>query len=154
MLQQRRLNMAMVVDEHGGVAGLLTIEDLLEQLVGEIRDEGESEPDAQIVQLPDGALVIQGSVPLWELRERLALPVQESSDYQTLAGLLLSRLGHIPKGGESVTEQGYSYTVVDMDGPRIARIKVERRLIEDSEPPELKPPYDDAEQQEKTYGEA
>jgi putative hemolysin len=98
--------------------------------------------------------MIQGSMPLWELRERLELPVQESSDYQTLAGLLLSRLGHIPKGGESVTEQGYMYTVVDMEGPRIARIKVERRMIEDSEPRGLKPPYDDAEQQEKTYGEA
>ena len=154
MLQQQRLNMAMVVDEHGGVAGLLTIEDLLEQLVGEIRDEGEPEPDAQIVQLPDGALVIQGSVPLWELRERLTLPVQESSDYQTLAGLLLSRLGRIPKGGESVTEQGYIFTVVDMDGPRIARIKVERSMVEDNEPHELEPPYDDAEQQERTYGEA
>jgi putative hemolysin len=154
MLQQQHLNMAMVVDEHGGVAGLLTIEDLLEQLVGEIRDEGEPEPDAQIVQLPDGALVIQGSVPLWELREHLELPVQESSDYQTLAGLLLSRLGRIPKGGESVTEQGYIFTVVDMDGPRIARIKVERRLVEESEQRELEPPYDDAEQQERTYGEA
>jgi putative hemolysin len=154
MLQQQRLNMAMVVDEHGGVAGLLTIEDLLEQLVGEISDEGEPEPDAQIVQLPDGALVIQGSVPLWELRERLALPVQESSDYQTLAGLLLSRLGRIPKGGESVTEQGYIFTVVDMEGPRIARIKVERRIVEESEQRELDPPYDDAEQQERTYGEA
>jgi putative hemolysin len=153
MLQQQRLNMAVVVDEHGGVAGLVTIEDLLEQLVGDISDEGEPEPDAQVVQLPDGALVIEGSVPLWELRERLALPVQESSDYQTLAGLLLTRLGRIPKGGEAVTEQGYEFTVVDMDGPRIARIKVERRLTEEAKPVG-EPPYDDAEQQERTYGEA
>jgi CBS domain containing-hemolysin-like protein len=153
MLQQQRLNMAMVVDEHGGVAGLVTIEDLLEQLVGDISDEGEPEPDAQVVQLPDGALVIQGSVPLWELRERLALPVEESSDYQTLAGLLLARLGRIPKGGEAVTEQGYVFTVVDMEGPRIARIKVERRLAEEEQPAE-EPPYDDIQPQEKTYGEA
>jgi CBS domain containing-hemolysin-like protein len=153
MLQQQRLNMAIVVDEHGGVAGLVTIEDLLEQLVGDISDEGEPEPDAQVVQLPDGALVIEGSVPLWELRERLALPVQESSDYQTLAGLLLTRLGRIPKGGEAVTEQGYEFTVVDMDGPRIARIKVERRLTEEAKSVG-EPPYDAAEQQERTYGEA
>ena len=153
MLQQQRLNMAMVVDEHGGVAGLVTIEDLLEQLVGDISDEGEPEPDAQVVQLPDGALVIEGSVPLWELRERLALPVQESSDYQTLAGLLLARLGRIPKGGEAVAEQGYVFTVVDMDGPRIARIKVERRITEEANRVG-EPPYDDAEQQERTYGEA
>lgn len=127
-LQQRHLNMAVVVDEHGGVAGLVTIEDLLEQLVGEIRDEGEPEADAEIVHLPDGSLAIQGSVPLRELRERLALPVEESSDYHTLAGLLLARLGHVPQGGETVVEQGYTFTVVDMDGPRIVRVKVEQRV--------------------------
>jgi putative hemolysin len=127
-LQQRHLNMAIVVDEHGGVAGLVTIEDLLEELVGEIRDEDEPEAGAEIVHLPDGSLVIQGSVPLRELRERLALPVEESSDYHTLAGLLLARLGCIPQGGETVVEQGYTFTVVDMDGPRIVRIKVEQRV--------------------------
>jgi CBS domain containing-hemolysin-like protein len=127
-LQQQHMNMAIVIDEHGGVAGLVTIEDLLEQLVGEISDEGEPDADAEIVQLPDGSLVIQGSVPLWELRERLGLPVEESSDYQTLAGLLLTRLGRIPKGGETVSEHGYIYTVVDMEGPRISRVKVEQRL--------------------------
>jgi putative hemolysin len=118
-LQQRRLNMAMVVDEHGGVAGLVTIEDLLEQLVGDIADEDEPGPDAQIVQLPDGSVVIQGSMPLWELGERFALPVEESSDYQTLAGLLLTRLGRVPQGGESITKQGYRFTVVDMGLARL-----------------------------------
>jgi putative hemolysin len=126
MLQQRHLNMAMVVDEHGGIAGLITIEDLLEQLVGEIADEDEIELAAQVVRLPDGSLVIQGSVPLRELRECFALPVEESSDYQTLAGLLLARLGRVPQGGESIIEQGYRFTVVDMDGPRIVRVKVEQ----------------------------
>jgi putative hemolysin len=146
MLQQRRMRMAMVVDEHGGVAGLVTIEDLLEELVGDIADEDEPEPDAHIVQLPDGSLVVQGSVPLWELREDCSLPVEESPDYQTLAGLLLARLGRIPQGGESIVEQGYRYTVVDMDGPRIARVKVEQytpeTLAKDTEP------------QEETHGKA
>jgi CBS domain containing-hemolysin-like protein len=122
--------------------------------VGDISDEGEAEPDAQVVQLPDGALVIEGSVPLWELRERLALPVEESSDYQTLAGLLLARLGRIPKGGEAVTEQGYVFTVVDMDGPRIARIKVEQRLTAAEAHRDGEPPYDNAEQQQRTHGNA
>lgn len=127
MLQQRRLNMAIVVDEHGGVAGLVTTEDLLEQLVGDIRDEGEPEPDALVTMLPDGAMVVQGSAPLWELREHYGLPLEEAVHYHTLAGLLLARLEHIPQGGETVVEQGYAFTVVDMDGPRIARVKVERR---------------------------
>ena len=129
-LQQRRLNMAIVVDEHGGVAGLITIEDLVEQLVGDIQDEGEPIGEALVTQLPDGALVIQGRTPLWELRESFGLPVEETSDYQTLAGFLLARLGHIPQGGESITEADYTFTVVDMDGPRIARVKVERRALE------------------------
>jgi len=133
MLQQRRLNMAIVVDEHGGVAGLVTTEDLLEQLVGEIRDEGEPEADVLVTTLPDGAMVAQGSAPLWELRERYALPLEESVQYHTLAGLLLARLEHIPQGGETIVEQGYSFTVVDMDGPRIARVKVERHTSEKTE---------------------
>lgn len=132
-LQQRRLNMAMVVDEHGGVAGLITVEDLLEQLVGEIADEDEPIPDAQIVQLPDGSLVIQGSMPLWDLHERFDLPVEASSDYQTLAGLVLARLGRVPQGGETIVEHGYRLTVVDMDGPRIVRVKVEKPLEEKSD---------------------
>lgn len=130
MLQQRRLNMAIVVDEHGGVAGLITTENLLEQLVGDIHDEDETEGDALVTALPDGALIVQGSAPLWELREHYALPLQESTHYHTLAGLLLTRLGHIPQGGETIIEEGYTCTVVDMDGPRIARVKIERRATE------------------------
>ena len=132
-LQQRRLNMAIVVDEHGGVAGLITTEDLLEQLVGDISDEGEPEADALVTLLPDGAMVAQGSAPLWELREQYALPLEESAHYHTMAGLMLARLGHIPQGGEAVVEQGYILTVVDMDGPRIARVKIERRATEETE---------------------
>jgi len=134
-LQQRRLHMAIVVDEHGGVAGLVTTEDLLEQLVGDIRDEGEPEADVLVTVLPDGAMVAQGSAPLWELRERYALPLEESVHYHTVAGLLLARLGHIPQGGEAIVEQGYTLTVVDMDGPRIARVKIERRVAEATQSP-------------------
>src|SRR5499427_8683182 len=133
MLQQRRLNMAVVVDEHGGVAGLVTTEDLLEQLVGDISDEGEPEADALVTVLPDGAMIAQGDVPLWELRERYSLPLEESAHYHTLAGLLLARLGEIPQGGETIVEQGYAFTVVDMDGPRIARVKVEPHASEKAE---------------------
>ena len=133
-LQQRHLNMAIVVDEHGGVAGLVTIEDLLEQLVGDLPDETQPEANAAVARLPDGALVVQGNTPLWDLREHHDLPVEEAPDYQTLAGMLLTRLGHIPHGGESITEHGYTFTVVDMHGPRIARIKVEKRLPAEASP--------------------
>jgi putative hemolysin len=145
MLQQRRLNMAVVVDEHGGVAGLVTTEDLLEQLVGDISDEGEPEADALVTVLPDGAMVAQGSAPLWELREQYALPLEESVHYHTVAGLLLARLGHIPQGGEAIVEQGYTLTVVDMDGPRIARVKIERRAAEETGSPAEAASSDNAE---------
>lgn len=133
-LQQRHLNMAIVVDEHGGVAGLITIEDLLEQLVGDLPDETQPEANAAVARLADGALVVQGNTPLWDLREQYELPVEEAPDYQTLAGMLLTRLGHIPQGGESITEHGYTFTVVDMHGPRIARIKVEKRAAGEAPP--------------------
>lgn len=140
-LQQRHLNMAIVVDEHGGVAGLITIEDLLEQLVGDLPDETQPEADAAVARLPDGALVVQGNTPLWDLREHYDLPVEEAPDYQTLAGMLLTRLGHIPQGGESITDNGYTFTVVDMHGPRIARIKVEKRAASEAAPaPVPQPP--------------
>ena len=134
-LQQRHLNMAIVVDEHGGVAGLITIEDLLEQLVGDLPDETQPGADVAVARLPDGALVVQGNTPLWDLREHYELPVEEAPDYQTLAGMLLARLGHIPQGGESISEFGYTFTVVDMHGPRIARIKVEKRASGETSPP-------------------
>jgi CBS domain containing-hemolysin-like protein len=92
-------------------------------------------------------------MPLWELRERFALPVEESSDYQTLAGLLLARLGRIPQGGESVVEEGYRFTVVDMDGPRIVRVKVEQHTPEDMEERTVETPSRDTERRENTPGE-
>jgi putative hemolysin len=69
------------------------------------------------------------------LRERYALPLEESAHYHTIAGLLLARLEHIPRGGEAIVEQGYTLTVVNMDGPRIARVKIERRVAEDTGSP-------------------
>ena len=122
------------------MAGLITIEDLLEQLVGDLPDETQPEANAAVARLPDGALVVQGNTPLWDLREHYDLPVEEAPDYQTLAGMLLTRLGHIPQGGESITEHGYTFTVVDMHGPRIARIKVEKRATGEAAPVPAPPP--------------
>ncbi|GIX49521.1 MAG: hypothetical protein KatS3mg131_3732 [Candidatus Tectimicrobiota bacterium] len=89
-----------------------------------------------VTVLPDGALVIQGSAPLRDLREQYQLPLEESPDYHTLAGFLLARLGHIPQGGETVSEQGYTFTVVDVDGPRITRVRVEKRPASETAAPD------------------
>ena len=123
-LQRRRL--AMVVNEFGEVEGLATLEDLLEEIVGEIRDEYDREERGPVDRLPDGSMVIQGSALLKDLKADFDLPFEESPDYHTLAGFLLARLKRIPRGGEWVEENGYKLTIVDMEGRRIVKIKLEQ----------------------------
>ena len=125
-LQRRRLAMALVVNEFGEIEGLATLEDLLEEIVGEIRDEYDREERGPVERLPDGSMVIQGSALLKDLKTDFDLPFEDSADYHTLAGLLLSRLKRIPRGGEWIEENGYKLTIVDMEGRRIVKIKLER----------------------------
>jgi len=124
-LQRRRIAMALVVNEHGEMEGLATIEDLLEEIVGEIRDEYDREEHGPVERLPDGSMVIQGSTQLKDLKSDYGLPFEESADYHTLAGFVLAKLKHIPRGGEGVEHNGYKLTVVDMEGHRIVKVKLE-----------------------------
>jgi putative hemolysin len=125
-LQRRHLAMALVVNEFGEVEGLATLEDLVEEIVGEIRDEYDREERGPVERLPDGSMVIQGSALLKDLKADFALPFEDSADYHTLAGFLLARLKRIPRGGEWIEENGYKMTIVDMEGRRIVKIKLER----------------------------
>src|SRR6266850_1248935 len=125
-LKRRRLAMDLVVNEFGEVEGLATLEDLVEEIVGEIRDEYDREERGPVERLPDGSLVIQGSALLKDLKADFDLPFDESPDYHTLAGFMLARLKRIPRGGEWVEENGYKLTIVDMEGRRIVKIKLER----------------------------
>ena len=124
-LQRRRLAMALVVNEFGEVEGLATLEDLLEEIVGEIRDEYDREERGPVERLPDGSMVIQGSALLKDLKSDFNLPFDESPDYHTLAGFVLAKLQRIPRGGERVEHNGYRLTIVDMEGRRIVKIKLE-----------------------------
>ena len=124
-LQRRRLAMALVVNEFGEVEGLATLEDLLEEIVGEIRDEYDREERGPVERLPDGSLVIQGSALLKNLKSDFNLPFEESPDYHTLAGFVLAKLQRIPRSGERVEHNGYRLTIVDMEGRRIVKIKLE-----------------------------
>jgi len=128
-LQRRRLAMALVVNEFGEVEGVVTLEDLVEEIVGEIRDEYDREERGPVDRLPDGSMVIQGSALLKDLKADFGLPFDESPDFHTLAGFMLSRLKRIPRGGEWVEENGYKLTIVDMEGRRIVKIKVEKVAI-------------------------
>jgi putative hemolysin len=123
--QRHGLNLAMVVDEYGRVVGLLTMEDLLEDIVGDIREERELPGPASVSRLPDGSYIIDGMTTIRDLRDRVGLQVPESSHYQTVAGLLLHELRTMPRAGEGVRVAGQRWTIVEMSGPRIARVRVE-----------------------------
>ena len=124
-LQRRRIAIAMVVNEFGEVEGLATLEDLLEEIVGEIRDEYDREERGPVERLADGSMVIQGSALLKDLKSDHGLPFEESPDYMTLAGFVLAKLRRIPRGGEVVEHNGFRLTIVDMEGRRIVKIKLE-----------------------------
>ncbi len=123
-LQRRRLRMAIVLDEFGSTRGLATVEDLIEEIVGEIRDEHEVE-ERPVDRQPDGSLVVDASIPARDLRDQYGVPIPESTEFETVAGFMLATLQRIPKGGEIVTHEGYRFTVVNLDGRRITKVKVE-----------------------------
>jgi putative hemolysin len=122
MLQNAQTHMGIVVDEHGGVQGIVTVEDLIEQIVGEIQDEHDVEVDA-VVSRPDGSSLIDASISVRELNERLSLQVPESSQYITLAGFLMRLAGRLLKEGEKVTWEGHQFQVEQVMGRRIMKVR-------------------------------
>jgi magnesium and cobalt exporter, CNNM family len=124
-LQKRRTHMAIVVDEHGSVSGLVTLEDLIEEIVGEIQDEYDWE-ERSIERLRDGSMVVEGTLSAAELRDSYQIPLPESEEFETVAGFMLDQLGSVPKGGEVVTTGGWRFTVVDVERNRISKVKIEK----------------------------
>ena len=127
--QQRRRHMAIVVDEFGSTVGLVTVEDAIEQIVGELEDEfDESAASATpLLQSATQAFVLDGATPLRDLETQVRWKLPRDSGVETLAGFLLSRLGHVPQVGEIADFQQYRLTVLEMQGRRISRIRVESR---------------------------
>lgn len=123
-MQRLRRQMVIVVDEHGGTAGLLTIEDIVEEIIGEIADEFDRDRRF-ITELGEGDWVIDGRLPIEDALQ-LGLPVEESDEYETIAGWVLERLGHIPSAGERFEVPGYVFSVQAMRRRRIARLRVMR----------------------------
>ena len=124
-LQQQHTHLAIVVDEHGGVEGLVTLEDLLEEIVGELLDE-KDEVTSQIVSLPDGSFLLDGALSVKELNETVPASVPEHPDYHTLAGYMLHRLGHIPVAGEELDSGAVVLSVDRRVGNRILRVRARR----------------------------
>jgi putative hemolysin len=124
-LQKRRTHMALVIDEHGTLVGLVTMEDLLEEIVGEIQDEYDWE-ERPVERLRDGSLVVDGTLSAAELRATYDVPIPESEDFDTVAGFMLDALGAVPRGGEAVAVGDYRLTVVDVEKHRISKVKIDR----------------------------
>jgi CBS domain containing-hemolysin-like protein len=121
----RKRHLAVVVDEFGSTAGVVTVEDVLEQLVGEIEDEFDIPPSTQPALDEDTALVLEGSVNIRDLESQYQLVLPNDAGFETLAGFVLSRQQKIPKVGDSFEFEGRRYTVEEMDGHRIAKVKIE-----------------------------
>jgi magnesium and cobalt transporter len=120
-MRKHRRAVAVVVDEYGGVAGILTVKDLLEPLVGDLRDEFDVEEEPTIVRVDGNRWLVDGQTNVDELRERLGMDVPEG-EYVTLGGLLFERFGHIPVEGEQVSVGDWDLRVVEMDKRRVAQV--------------------------------
>ena len=124
-MQAEKIHMAIVVDEYGGTAGLVTIEDLVEEIVGEIRDEYEAEQEL-IIPVSKNEALMDARVPFDEVREAFELDTEPSEDYDTLGGYIVHELGRLPKTGEEVQTNGVRFIVESIEARRIRRVRVVR----------------------------
>jgi len=123
--KERRRHLAVVVDEFGSTAGVITVEDILEQLVGNIEDEFDVSPPEPSLE-DESVLVLEGSVNIRDLEAQYGLTLPRDTGFETLAGFILARLQRIPSLGESFEFEGHRYTVEEMEGHRIAKVKIEK----------------------------
>ncbi|MDF9746264.1 hemolysin family protein [Natrinema salsiterrestre] len=131
--RRQNVQMAVVIDEWGAFEGILTIEDVIEVVVGEIQDEFDvAEMEPTVDELPDGRYAVDGGVPLGDVNDALGTTF-EADAYDTIAGLVLSRLGRVPEVGDSIEADGYELTVDDVDGTRISSVIVSESVPEAEE---------------------
>lgn len=116
--------MIVVLDEHGGTAGILTLEDVLEEIAGEIDDEYDSAEPPILADLAKGMFILEGTLHEDEVAEASGFIVPEGEDYETLAGFVLQQMGNIPEAGDSIEVDGWHIDVVEMDGLRIATLQL------------------------------
>jgi CBS domain containing-hemolysin-like protein len=123
-MRLRQIKMAVVLDEFGGTAGIVTLEDLIEEIVGEIQDEHELEPD-QFVELPSGDIIIMGDTPIEDVNERLDLKLNDD-EYDTIGGLVFGLLGHLPETGEQIDLPEGTLFIEESERRRVVRLRFRR----------------------------
>ncbi len=122
--RQQRKHIAIAIDEYGGTSGLITLEDLIEEIVGDIRDEYDGD-DNMIAEQEDGSVIIDARLGLAELEDYFGLEEIERDQFDSVGGLLLHRLGHVPQPGEEVELEGLKITVLDSDERSIHQVRID-----------------------------
>jgi putative hemolysin len=121
--RRERVQLAIVIDEFGGTAGLVTLEDVIEELVGEVQDEFDRE--VPLLREEGGVYLINGLMPLADARDRLGLALADEP-YDTVGGMVFGRLGRLSQVGDSIDVEGYRFTVTAVDGRRVAQVKAKK----------------------------
>jgi len=134
-MQKAKAHFGFVIDEHGGVEGIITLEDLLEEIVGDISDEHDVEVDEQITEEKDGTYLLDGGLAVRDLNRRLKLSLPESESYTTIAGFLMTEAGHLLEPGEVVKHDGLLFHVERVERRRLLRVRLEK--TEEAAEPEL-----------------
>ena len=127
-MQTQKVHMMVVVDEYGGTAGIITLEDVLEEIVGEIRDEYDIAEEEPLRIVGEREALVDARYPMDELNEELELGIEESSEYDSVGGYVVTQLGRIPDAGESFTAGGVRWTVDEVNGSRLIRIRLASEL--------------------------
>jgi putative hemolysin len=122
-MQKKRVHLAVVIDEYGSVSGIVSLEDLLEEIVGEIRDEFDTE--SPVIELSDGSIIIDASISISDLAEDYHIELPASPEYETVSGFILTHLQRIPDSGDLIQLNDKRLRVVEMVGQRIAKVKLE-----------------------------
>ena len=129
-MRSRRLHLAIVTDEFGGTGGLVTLEDIIEEIVGDIRDEYDTEEVVPIQKLAEGRFVADAAIPITDLELHLGKKLPEDGDFESLGGLIVHRAGRVPEVGATVTLDGYKLIVREADETRVVKVEIVRSETE------------------------
>ena len=121
--KKRRVHIAVAIDEYGGVSGIVSMEDILEVIVGDIQDEFDDDEDDDIIEMGDGIFLCDARTSIDEVNERLELTLPED-DFETLGGFVFEQFGRIPVNQEKVTYEGMDFVVQEIEGHKINRVKI------------------------------